>query len=169
MGGRFDAPIGIDDPHFGTAEVCALSGVGWKSIKNWEDRGIIPNIPRNDSRRKKFSLRDALRFAAMNGLVERAGMPVQDAAGAAQVFVREITARLPRDAGGRLLLDLQAIPPDLLLILARVDGEMHVGLVTASHAGEMWGQHADVVVTLPIAATVARVAGRLIELASANG
>jgi hypothetical protein len=158
--------IRLDEPRFTMAEAARISGVPLSSIRNWQVRGTLRAGVPHFTGRHRYSLAGAVRLAAMHDLTIRVPLRPADAVGAAELVVRRVLQLAPRDADGYPLTDLSSISRSEALVLAVIDGEMHVGLVDAAQPGgyvdfsEQWAR-AHVVV--PIAALLAAVLFRSME------
>jgi hypothetical protein len=166
MARRYDHAISLDERTYTTAEVAFLSGVAEKNIRNWTApaRNVLQVGERHFTGRVVFSLLDAVRLAAMHDLTVRVPLKPSDAAGAAEVLVRYVAEHSPKDGAGHPVADPSAINRTLAFALAYVEGEPHVGLVDSD--SDFRGQWGRAHVVLPIAAIVAGVLSRLLDLAT---
>jgi Helix-turn-helix domain len=159
-------PIRLADYLFTTAEACRMSGLPEKSLRNWLSRGVLPQLGARFGDRLMFSLIDVLRFAALHDLTSRVLMPPADAAGVAELAVRQIVNNA---ADG--IADVNAVPATLALAVAWKDGTAHVQLVdpAAPRGYAAWqGEWGRAHVVLPIAGLLANVLWRAIDVLAAR-
>ena len=170
-GHRFDGPVLLDERRFGTGEVVRLSGVAEKQIANWHARDVLRLGELHFTKRRVYSLLDAIQFAVMADLTQRVPLKPSDAKAAAEYLARYVVEQAPRDAGGRPIADPNAIPRSFAFGLYAVDGVMCVEEVDSTRPGAhvmaqvRWGRAH---ILLPVAALVGDVIYRLLELVHAH-
>ncbi len=151
-----DAPIGLEDTQFTTAEIVEISGVPDKSIRNWLHRGLLEVGEIHFSGRRLYSLVDAIRLTVMQSLTNRVPLKPTDAVDAAELLVRYVLKHAPVDHHGRALLDLRDTPISRAYAIAIVDGKARAGLIDPKQPGgyaefgSLWAEPHIVVPIIPL-------------------
>jgi len=166
MGRKFDDTVPLLEIAWTLNEIVAISGVKESSIRNWMVRGNLDLGEKHFGGKSYFSLIDALRVAAMQGMTSRAGIKPSDAKTASEMIVCEIVKRAPRDADGKPVLNPNSIPRNLALTLAVVDDATQVGWIDPTQDGysDFRGSWGAAHIVVPVASLLANVVGNLTAL-----
>ena len=164
----FDGPVRLDERQFTLREAAFLADIPLPNVRNWIDRDIV-KAGTNLAGRASLTLLDIAHLMVLHDLTINVPLGPTLAVQAADRVAGYIEAHSPRDAAGGLLLDLKAINPSAAFAFTCENGELRGDLVHPTrHEGHTFfaGPWGRAHILVPIAAILARVVGRLLEITS---
>ena len=138
----------FDKLQFSTAQVRQAAFVTDKEIDRWQASGhILPG--RTVTGGRVYSLADVVQITVIKQLIGNVGMPIRDAAVAADIAVDLVRDFLPTDEVSNKVLVLDASWSTLSLCLSKRDGQWCSALVDPNRPGYLDGDYGYVHVMLP--------------------
>ena len=147
MLGSSISPI-FDLLQFSSAELRLVTPITEKALSRWQSHGYLTS-GRAANNGRAYCLAHVLRAKILVQLTQNVGMPIGDAAVAADISVNYVRHYLPTDQAGNKVLVLDAVWSTLSLCLSKQDGVWCSGLVDPTRPGYLDGDCGYAHIMLP--------------------